>query len=111
MLTLNQLTAIAEVDRVDVKTVERDYVLTHLLQRLSSLEASESLTFKGGTALRTVHLQTFRYSADIDLNVNTNGFTDRRLGHSSIAVTLDRYSHMIDGMDREAAETVAALIR
>ncbi len=76
MLTLNQLTAIAEVDRVDVKTVERDYVLTHLLQRLSSLEASESLTFKGGTALRTVHFQTFRYSADIDLNVNTNGFTD-----------------------------------
>lgn len=76
MLTLNQLTAIAEVNRVDVKTVERDYVLTHLLQRLSSLEASESLTFKGGTALRTVHFQTFRYSADIDLNVNTNGFTD-----------------------------------
>ncbi|CAN5814533.1 tyrosine-type recombinase/integrase [soil metagenome] len=34
-----------------------------------------------------------------------------RLGHSSIAITLDRYSHVIDGMDREAAETVAALIR
>ena len=34
-----------------------------------------------------------------------------RLGHSSIAITMDRYSHVIDGMDREAAETVAALIR
>jgi integrase len=34
-----------------------------------------------------------------------------RLGHSSIAITLDRYSHVIDGMDRDAAETVAALIR
>ena len=34
-----------------------------------------------------------------------------RLGHSSIAITLDRYSHVIDGMDKEAAETVAALYR
>lgn len=34
-----------------------------------------------------------------------------RLGHSSIAITLDRYSHVIEGMDREAAETVAGLIR
>jgi integrase len=34
-----------------------------------------------------------------------------RLGHSSISITLDRYSHVIDGMDREAAEKVAALFR
>jgi integrase len=25
-----------------------------------------------------------------------------RLGHSSIAITLDRYSHVIEGMDRDA---------
>lgn len=34
-----------------------------------------------------------------------------RPGHSSIALTMDRYSHVIDGMDREAAELVAALYR
>ncbi|MCH8983857.1 MAG: site-specific integrase [Acidobacteria bacterium] len=34
-----------------------------------------------------------------------------RLGHSSIAITLDRYSHLTEGMDRDAAELVAALIR
>lgn len=33
-----------------------------------------------------------------------------RLGHSSIAITLDRYSQVIEGMDRDAAETVARLI-
>jgi hypothetical protein len=32
------------------------------------------------------------------------------VGHSSVALTLDSYSHVIDGMDREAAETVACLI-
>jgi integrase len=33
-----------------------------------------------------------------------------RLSHSSIAITLDRYSHVIEGMDRDAAEKVEALI-
>ena len=31
-----------------------------------------------------------------------------RLGHSSVMITLDRYSHVIEGMDRKAAEAVAA---
>ncbi len=34
-----------------------------------------------------------------------------RLGHSSIGITLDIYSHVTPGMDREAAETVSALFR
>jgi integrase len=34
-----------------------------------------------------------------------------RFGHSSVSTTLDRYSHVIEQMDREAAETVAAMIR
>jgi integrase len=33
----------------------------------------------------------------------------QRLGHSSINVTLDTYSHIVPGMDRDAAERVAAL--
>lgn len=71
MLTLNQLAAIAESDGVDVKTVERDYVLSHLIQRISSFEQAKALAFKGGTALRLVHFQSFRYSADIDFNADT----------------------------------------
>ena len=31
-----------------------------------------------------------------------------RLGHSSIAVTLDVYSHVVDGLQEEAAEAMAA---
>ena len=34
-----------------------------------------------------------------------------RLGHSTIAITLDIYSHVNPAMDAEAANTVAALIR
>jgi len=33
-----------------------------------------------------------------------------RLGHSSIAITLDIYSHVIPGLESDAAERVAGLI-
>jgi integrase len=33
-----------------------------------------------------------------------------RLGHASIAITLDTYSHAVPAMQEEAAATVAALI-
>jgi hypothetical protein len=33
-----------------------------------------------------------------------------RLGHATIAITLDTYSHVIAGMDAQAANAVASLI-
>jgi integrase len=33
-----------------------------------------------------------------------------RLGHATVAVTMDIYSHVLPGLDREAADTVARLI-
>lgn len=32
-----------------------------------------------------------------------------RLGHSSVQITLDRYSHLVPGLDQAAADEVAAL--
>lgn len=34
----------------------------------------------------------------------------KRLGHSSIAITSDTYSHMLEGVGRQAAEAAAALV-
>jgi integrase len=33
-----------------------------------------------------------------------------RLGHSSINITLDTYSHVVQGLQHEAAEKVASLL-
>ena len=33
-----------------------------------------------------------------------------RLGHANVSITLDTYSHVIPGMDEDAAGTVARLI-
>jgi len=34
-----------------------------------------------------------------------------RLGHSTVAFTMDVYSHAIPSMEAEAAETIANLVR
>ena len=34
----------------------------------------------------------------------------KRLGHSSVAITGDLYSHQVEQLDREAAENIAALL-
>ena len=34
----------------------------------------------------------------------------KRLGHSSIAITSDTYSHLLEGVGRQAAERAAALV-
>jgi integrase len=34
-----------------------------------------------------------------------------RLGHSSIQITMDRYGHLLPGMDRAAAERLNDLFR
>jgi len=33
-----------------------------------------------------------------------------RLGHSQIAITMDLYSHVMEGQDRQAAENIGRLI-
>ena len=33
-----------------------------------------------------------------------------RLGHATVQITLDTYSHVLPGLDAQAAETVARLI-
>ncbi len=44
-------------------------------------------------------------AAGIDL-----ALVSKRLGHSSIAITADTYSHLLEGVGREAAERAAALV-
>lgn len=64
-----QITKIASRDGVDARVVERDYVLAHIVALVSSKDADETLIFKGGTSLRLLHFDDYRYSADLDYSV------------------------------------------
>ena len=50
-------------------TVERDYVLAHVIAALGALGEGHGLVFKGGTALRLCYFEDYRYSADLDFSV------------------------------------------
>ena len=71
MLTRHAITRRADTDGVDGAVVERDYVLTHIVAQLhrATMEGTARLVFKGGTALRLVHLGDYRYSADLDFTI------------------------------------------
>ena len=49
--------------------IERDYILTHIVETLALLPAPDGLIFKGGTALRLCFFADFRYSADLDFSL------------------------------------------
>ena len=67
------ITRKAARDGVPAPTVERDYVLAHVIAGLGRLADDHGLVFKGGTALRLCYLEDFRYSADLDFSVVEGG--------------------------------------
>ena len=69
MITRAQITKLASDDGVDAKTVERDYVLTHVAALVARHDTAGSLILKGGTSLRILHFDNYRYSADLDYSI------------------------------------------
>lgn len=65
MVHRNRLTHLADDQEVDAQTVERDYVLTHVLVGISRQAGCERMVLKGGTALRACFFEDYRYSADL----------------------------------------------
>ena len=86
-MTRHLLTKRADVDGVDVRVVERDYVLAHVVSQLHLAKPADGghLVFKGGTALRFVHIADYRYSADLDFTV-VHGNVDTAIAALSTAV-------------------------
>lgn len=68
-VTSAQMTQRASVDGVSAKVVERDYALAHAVQAIAAADAGNRLVFKGGTSLRLIHFDRYRYSADLDFSV------------------------------------------
>jgi hypothetical protein len=69
LIPRSHFTRIADHDDVDAKTVERDYVLTHVLAGICQQPDSRRIVFNGGTALRLCFFEDYRYSADLDFSL------------------------------------------
>jgi len=46
--------------------LEKDYALTNLLSVIARFPRIDSMVFKGGTALKKIHFEDFRFSEDLD---------------------------------------------
>jgi predicted nucleotidyltransferase component of viral defense system len=81
VLTRHAITRRADQDGVDAAVAERDYVLAHIGAHLHLLQTSDKgrLVFKGGTALRMVHIDNYRYSADLDFTMIEGSIEDAML--------------------------------
>jgi len=68
-IELKELQVIAGEKGFDLETIIKDYYLTLLLYRLSSIKG---LYFKGGTALNKIYFNHIRLSEDLDFTVQGN---------------------------------------
>jgi predicted nucleotidyltransferase component of viral defense system len=80
LITRGAITRIADRDGVSAPVVERDYVLTHVIESLARSGPPPGLVFKGGTALRLCFYKDFRYSADLDFSLEGVGRSDALVG-------------------------------
>jgi hypothetical protein len=65
-----------------------------------------------GKKLRRIRVHDLRHGAASLLLASgaDMALVSKRLGHSSISVTTDTYSHLLDGVGRQAANQAAALV-
>ncbi len=80
MITKAQIIRVASREGVPARTVERDYVLAHIVAAIAETNRDESsmLVFKGGSALRMCHVESCRYSADLDFSIVGGCLEDAR---------------------------------
>ena len=63
--------------------------------------------------MRLIRLHDLRHThATLALQAGVHPkVVSERLGHATVGITLDLYSHVVPSLDRQAAETIAALIQ
>lgn len=60
--------------------IEKDYILSWILQGMSQHEElSKALVFKGGTALKKVYFEDYRFSEDLDYTLLDDDITNEQI--------------------------------
>lgn len=68
MTSLDELKRIAGRERVGLGVIEKDHAITVILSVLSKTRLSETLVFKGGTAIKKMYYPEARFSLDLDFD-------------------------------------------
>ena len=95
MINRAQITRRSADDEVPARTVEKDYILAHIIAAVSNIQEESGLIFKGGTALRLCYFQDYRYSADLDFSMLDGSVAD---GTAAIQNALQELHEPITGL-------------
>ncbi len=70
MINPNVITKISETEGIGWEVVEKDYLLTLMLEGITQTQSlAQNFVFKGGTCLRKAYFQDYRYSEDLDFTL------------------------------------------
>jgi len=68
MIKPGEIQNIARKAGVRDQQIEKDYILSWILQGIAQqVNISEQIVFKGGTVLKKVYFDDYRFSEDLDL--------------------------------------------
>lgn len=70
MIDKEEILERARILSLEPSVVEKDYILGWLLHAIGShVELAEQWVFKGGTCLKKIHFETYRFSEDLDFTL------------------------------------------
>ena len=84
-----KIRVLASKENVPIGTIEKDYAVTSVLSLIAQLSKLYKMVFKGGTAIKKVHFNDFRFSEDLDFTCSEDVSED-------ILILLDAKKHELD---------------
>lgn len=80
MIKPGEIQSIANKENVRDQQIEKDYILSWILVGISNHEQlSQALVFKGGTVLKKVYFEDYRYSEDLDFSLLKDSISNEQL--------------------------------
>jgi predicted nucleotidyltransferase component of viral defense system len=77
MIRPGEISKISVSQGVRPQQIEKDYVITWVLWGIAQNDfLRENLVFKGGTCLRKIHFEDYRYSEDMDFTIMEDSITN-----------------------------------
>jgi len=78
MIKPGEIDKIAIAKGVRAKQIEKDYVISWVLWGIARNEfLNNNLVFKGGTCLKKMHFENYRYSEDMDFTLRDDSVSDK----------------------------------
>jgi predicted nucleotidyltransferase component of viral defense system len=80
MIKAGEIQQKAQKLRVRDQQVEKDYVLSWILQGIANhVQISQELVFKGGTVLKKIYFKDYRFSEDLDFTLLSDEISNDEL--------------------------------